>query len=309
MATSGVRLVLKFNLDAGFKITGWSESFDLIYADIPSAVAAIDAINTFVQKRLFCLGAGVTLESSTLIAYPAGVIVPPTPRRNTYPLPVPPLKKGASLYNTKLSVGEDQANSDYAQTVLYFSVATSPAIAPQYRRNVWIAGFPDAASDTQQPQPTVGPWNTPFNAFRLAMSTDDTVQPAVPSIMAIRSVDRTAGNAIKPVTAYDAATNVYTVPAHGFVAGQLVIAEGFRAKAGETIPKGQYRVDFKTNDTFKLVGAAVVTARMPQGGFRAVIYVWNAAVQATQIGFSKRNKGRPFGQSVGRRSKPRTNRS
>lgn len=309
MATSGVRLVMKYNLDAGFKITGWSESYDLIYADIPSAVAAIGLINEFVRLRIFCLGAGVTLESTTLIAYPAGVIVPPAPRRNTFPLPVPPLKKGAQLYNAKLAAGTDQGNSDYAQTVLYFSVATSPAIAPQYRRNVWIAGFPDAASDTQEAQPTVGPWNTAFEAFRQAMQTNVTVDPAVPSIMAIRSVDRTGGNPIKAVTAYDPATLVYTSPAHGFIAGQLVIAEGFRGQAGQTIPKGQYRIVVLTADTFKLVGGVAVTARMPQGGFRSVVYVWNAAVQATQIGFSKRNKGRPFGQSVGRRSKPRTNRA
>jgi len=311
MATTGVRLTLKFDLSQGLKYAGWSESYDLNFSTIASATndTNMGLIEAFIAARLNCLGEGVVCVSATLIADAGGVIVPPRPRRATVQLVVPsPIDStpGQTVYNPALG----QFPADFSTTVLYFSLTTDQGVVPVYRRNMWIAGIPDASSDTSQIQPLAGVWRTAFAAFLSQLFPQiQKTKLQTTSIIAIRSVDQSGANPVFPCTSYAGVLNQYTVPAHPFATGQLIEAIGFRAKAGQSVPRGQYKCVKVDANTISLSGANVATASIPPGGFRPVRYVWNPCKLAVQEGFSKRNKGRPFELLVGRRPTPRTFRS
>lgn len=299
MASAGVRLTLNFVLPEGIKIGGWSESYDLIYTTLPQAIASMATINAFVSARCYCLGTGVVCTEAVLSANPGGIIVPPVARRATLQIPVlnPGSNDGAPFYNKALMTYP----ADYGTTVLYWSLQTDPNAPPVYRRNLWIAGIPDACDSTNEILPVAGPWNTAFGIFSTYMQPGPTTKTAGLQIVTIRSVDRSGANPFRPCTGYNFTNFQFTVPAHGFLAGQLIVAEGFRAAPGGRAPRGQYKVIYIDQNTIALSGAGISNATIPPGGFRAVVYVWNNVATATLLGFSKRNKGRPRNLLVGRR--------
>lgn len=299
MSSAGVRLTMSFDLPQSIKIGGWSESYDLIYTTLPQAIAAIGTINAFMSARCYCLGTGVTLIEAFLSANPGGIIVPPVARRATIQIPVlnAGINDGLPFYNKALMTYP----ADFGSTVLYWSLQTDPNAPPVYRRNLWIAGIPDACDATNAALPVAGPWNTAFGIFGTYMQPGPTLKTAGQQIVTIRSVDRSGANPIKLATGYNPTNFQFTVPAHGFLQGQLIVAEGFRALPGGKAPRGQYKVIYIDANTIALAGAGLSTATIPPGGFRAVVYTWNPITSAEILGFSKRNKGRPRNLLVGRR--------
>lgn len=308
MAASGVRLTLDFNLTQGQKEGGWSESWDTIYGNLSDAQVAKTAIANFILARLYCLGTGVELVGAKLTADPGGAIVPPRPRRATQLLPVPaynPAQAAAFAYNKALVTYP----ADYATNVLYYDLRTASNVTPSYRKSYWMAGIPDASDDTRSIQPVAGAWINYFETFRQAMQANGPSNPPTPSILTIRSIDKSNNNPFKRCSGYNATNKQFTVVGHGFADGQLINAEGFTGVPGGNVPKGTYKCIRIDADTIALARAQVTTAIIPPGGFRALVYVWNPVATATQIGFSKRNKGRPFNLLVGKRRVSKTAKS
>ncbi len=125
----------------------------------------------------------------------------------------------------------------------------------------------------------------------------------------IRSTNRDAA-ALKNCTAWNLGANTYTVPAHGFAQNQPVTAVGMTTAPGGSCPRGTYLVGPPINaDTISLQGAVAPTAPIHTGSFRAATKVFNLVKSVQQIGFTKRNHGRPFGALVGRQSKKKTKRA
>src|SRR5205807_2179183 len=174
----------------------------------------------------------------------------PPPRRSTLalPLPVPPTPGNA--YNKALSPSAPGPGNDYyadfAPTCYYISLQTNLSTTPVYRRNVWLAGLPDIADETASATIVDTPTWTAVKAFLNALSNGNYVGGisgnAAKNTVSIRSIDRSNGNPIKQVTAWNLAQNTYTVPAHGFVVGQPILAEGMKTFPSGSCPRGRYLV-------------------------------------------------------------------
>jgi hypothetical protein len=302
MANSAVKCVIGFSFTQSGKAVGWSEGYDTSFgtlAGIPFPFSGL--IYNFVLARLYCLGTGVLNSFVKFVEFAPGIIVPGTTRRNTMLYPgIPPTNfLTAQYYNPALSTYP----ADYAQTTLNMKLRTSLTSTPVYNRSVWLAGIPDACDASNSNLPVAGPWNTAFGNMQSYF------QGFFGNLIMIRSVDRSNANPIKPCTNVGTTGLTYTVTAHGFVQGQLVVAEGWRGNPPGVVPRGQYRVGVIDANTISLQGAGAATSLSALGGFRAVVYVWNACDTAIIQGFSKRNKGRPFAQQRGRRAVSRTRRS
>lgn len=301
-ASTGVRLLLKFNFAQEIRPCGWSEGYDLGYADLPTAVAAINGINAFIQDRLALLGIGPYLAGATLSAYVQPVTPGAAPqRRPVLAIPVPPTPAEGVAYNTKLSASDPGSLADFSPTVMYVSCQTALSGSPVYRRNLWIAGLPDGSDQTNSNTVTLPAIVNIWDKFLNDLSNGATSTASRQGI-SIRSIDRSAGNPIKQCTGWNLVANTYTVPAHGFVLGQPILAEGMKTAPGGSCPRGRYLVSAVVDaNTIALAGSLPPTAPTRLGGFRAAIVTFNQIAVATPEGFTKRNKGRLFFQSVGRR--------
>jgi len=310
-SATGVRLTLKFNFPQLIRIAGWSESYDMGFSTLAVAVANITAINAFIRDRCNLLGIGPYCVSATLSAYvqPLPLNAPPI-RRSTLALPVPSVPAAGFAYNLSfITTPDGKYQADFAPTVLYISMQTSLSGVPVYRRNVWLAGLPDGSDQTNSGQVTEANTLAALNKFLTDLNGTGTTLGAGCSI-AIRSIDRSGTNPLKACTAWDIATGVYTVPAHGFLPNQPIIAEGMKTVLGGFCPKGRYLVaTVPTTDTLTLQGARLPTVPKKFGAFRAAIVTFNGVTVVNPLGFTKRDKGRPSGLSVGRQPRKTTQRA
>lgn len=311
-ATQGVRIIFTFNLSQGIRIAGWSESYDLIYATIAQATTSgATAITNFITRRLNCLGCGVLCESITLSQDLGGPLVPPMPRRATYAWPVPPALASSGFASLPVySVQLSNYPADFSTTVYYISLQTDPSVTPFYRRNIWIAGAPDAADQTTFPNMALPIWQPLLNAFLNVLAPQGSAGASTTAIAAIRSVDASSGNPIFQATAVDATGTIITLGppyANNFIKNQVVVAEGWRAKPGGLVPHGRYKVQPLSATTIGLLNTSeAISGVQVTGGFRAVRPVWNPALIANAVGWTKRDKGGPFGEPVGRHKRPKT---
>lgn len=302
-SATGVRLTMKFNFGQQIRANGWSEELDLGYADIPTAINAGNQIQALLNDRVHCLGAGPLMVSATLAAYvqPATPGAPPQ-RKNTVALPVPTFPPEGQAYNKAFN-GTVISTADYATTVFYISLQTNLSGSPVYRRNYWMAGIPDEADRTSVAQIIDPATLAAVNKYIGDLQNTNATLGGKNSI-SVRSIDRSNANPIKLCTAWNIALNTYTVPAHGFVQNQPIIAEGMVTIPGGTAPRGRYLVGSVVDaNTITLMGAGPPTAPKKTGGFRAAILTFNQVALANPVGFTKRDKGRPSGLSVGRRRK------
>jgi hypothetical protein len=305
-STTSVRLTLKFNFAQLIRNSGWSENYVLGYADLATANANLPNINQFILDRLQCLGIGPYLASATLTALtqPATPGAPPQ-RRNTLAIPVPSLPLPGEAYNKSFDPAKKDYLADFSPTVMYVALQTALSGTPVYRRNCWLAGLPDGADQTNSGTVTDGVVLPPFQRFLGDLANTQLTNGAKNSV-SIGSIDRSLGNPVKQCTAWNIGANTYTVPNHGFVPGQPVLAEGMRTVLGGRCPKGRYLIAATPDvNTIALQASAPPTAAVKFGGFRAAVYVYNTIDNATAKGFTKRDKGRPSGLAVGRRSTPR----
>jgi hypothetical protein len=306
---TGVRITLKFNFPQQIRFCGWSENIDTTYADLPTAIAALSAINAFIADRLQCLGVGPILVEAVLTGY----VQPLTPgarpvRRSTISLVIPPPPPPGNAYNKNFN-GSTPATADYGPTVYYIALQTNPSTNPVYHRNYWMAGLPDVADITDSPtivdpatQVAVTKWLGDLNNTNASLGGKNNV--------AIRSIDRSGANPVKPCTAWIPGLLEYTVPLHGFVVGQPIVAEGMTCVKPGFAPRGRYLVGTVVDaNTITLAGGTTPSTPINTGGFRPAIYTFNNVTVATPQGFTKRNKGRPFGLSLGRRRAPVTKRA
>jgi hypothetical protein len=310
MSSTGTRLTLKFNFPQQIRYCGWSESYDLGYGSLAIAIAASPAIAAFIVDRCACLGMGPVLVEAVLSGY-AQPLTPGAPpvRRSTLSFPLPPTPPAGQAYN-KLFPGTDTYDADYGTTVLLLSAQTSLSGVPVYNRSIWIAGLPDAADLTSNLTLT-----DPATAQAVAKFVGDLNNTNATlggkNNVSIRSVDRSGANAVKPCTAWNNGPPLtFTIPAHGFASGQPIQAEGCVVAMGGTAPRGRYLVASVIDaNTITIAGLTSVSIPIHTGGFRASVIAFNK-IEVVQIqGMTKRNKGRPFGLSVGRRPKARTKRA
>jgi hypothetical protein len=305
MANSGVSLRLSFNFPQLIRGCGWTETYDTGYASLPAAIAGQANLLAFMTARTNCLGIGPVLVEAEIGDYtpPVHPGDPPV-RRNTLLLQVPPFPTPTYAYNTAFESPDWDA--DYGTTVLYISLQTNLSNTPIYRRSCWIAGLPDAADLTESLVLTDPATQTAVNAFLNCLKNFGNGAGAKNTI-SIRSVARGTGNPIMPCTAWNPLALSYTVPFHGFVENQPIVALGMRTVPGGSCPRGKYLVGTVIDaSTFTLQGAGPPTAAIKTGGFKPWILTWNAVATAFQTGMTKRNKGRPSGLSVGRAKKKRT---
>jgi hypothetical protein len=305
-STAGVRLLLDFNFAQQIRNAGWSEELDTTFADLPTAIGAKDNFVAYMTDRVNCLGAGPLLVSATLISYvqPVTPNAPPL-RRASVSIEVPPFPPAGMAYNKAFNP-TTPFTADFAPTVFYISLQTDLLGTPVYRRNYWVAGLPDIADQSNTNQ-ILDPATLTAVKRLLADLANTGPQLGAKCRFAIRSVDRSGANASKPCTAINLPANTYTVPAHGFAAGQPILAIGFKAELGGIAPRGNYLVGAVVDaNTISLQGAVAPTPPQKLGAFRAKVFTWNTISVATPEGFTKRNKGRPFELSVGRRRRPTT---
>lgn len=304
-SATGVRLTLRFNFPSVIHNCGWSESYDLGYADLPTANAAKNAINALINLRLQTLGAGPVLVSAFLAAYVVPTPVGSAPiRRVTLALPVPALPTNygfGSTYNKDLT----GMPADYGPTCYYMSAQTNLAGTPVYRRNIWLAGLADAADEASTTAILGGFTQTAVVNFQNALIGKGGTLAASNNV-SVRSIDRSGGNPVKNCTAWNNGPPVtFTVPGHGFLVNQPVLAEGMKTTPGGSCPRGRYLIAAVIDaNTISLQGAGTPTAPLRTGGFRAAVYTYNAITNIIGAGFSKRNKGRPSNLAVGRRRTP-----
>lgn len=304
-SATGVRLTLKFNFAQLIRNSGWSEGYDTGYADLPTAVANVANITQFMYDRVYCLGVGPYLASATLSDYkqPLTPGAPPQ-RRNTLALPVFALPQPGDAYNKAFNGSNPAFLADFSPTVLYIAVQTALSGTPVYRRNVWIAALPDGSDQTNSGTVTDAATLTALNKFLKALS-NDTTQNSGKNSISIRSIDRSGANPVKNCTAWNTPANTYTVPNHGFVQNQPIIAEGMKTFPGGKCPRGRYLVGVVLDvNTIALAGSSLPTAPLKTGGFRAAIVTFTQLDSAQPRGFTKRDKGRPSGLAVGRRRTP-----
>lgn len=305
-SSTGVRLTMKFNFGQQIRAAGWSESYDLGFTDLPTAIAAVKNIQALLVDRAFCLGAGPLMVEAVL----AGFTQPATPgapsvRRSTVSLQVPAYPPAGQAYNKAFNPSKP-FTADFAPTVLYIQMQTTLSATPVYFRNAWLAGLPDIADETDSI--TIVEPNT-LAAVQKFLGDLNNTNPTLGGgcSVSVRSIDRSNVNPVKLCTAWNLGANSYTVPAHGFVANQPILAEGMRVAKGGTAPRGRYLVGTVIDaNTITLQGAGVPSVPVKTGGFRAAIIVFNVCASAIQQGFTKRDKGRPSGLSVGRRRTPAT---
>lgn len=309
-SATGVRLTLKFNFNQEIRACGWSESYDLGFASLASAVAASANIAQFILDRCFCLGMGPILVEAVLSAFVQPVTPGAAPaRRATISFPVPNPPAAGNAYNKALSK-DDTYDADYSTTVLFLSAQTNLSDPVVYRRTFWLAGLPDCADLTSQLRLTDTPTQQAVTKFSGDLNNSNTTLGGKCTV-SVRSIDRSAGNPIKPITGWAAGPPVvFTLPAHGFVVGQPVIAEGMTVEPGGTALRGRYLVSVVVDvNTLQLGGVTSIGVAVKPGGLRAAIITFTPIQVVFTEGMTKRNKGRPSGLSVGRRRRPRTARA
>jgi hypothetical protein len=308
---TAVRLLLKFNFAQKIRLAGWSEGYDLGFADLATATADANLpnINAFILDRLQLLGVGPYLVEAVLSGYiqPANPGDPP-PRRSSLSIPIPPPPPEGSAYNKAwLSDSVRDGAADFVTTDLYVSCETALTSVPVYHRNLWISGLPDQVTKTDVVIPN-DPALVPLLTRFLGDLTGTNNTNAAKCSVQIRSINR--GPALKVCTAWNLAANTYTVPAHGFAQNQPVVAEGMTTQRGGSCPRGRYLVGPPIDaNTISLQGSTPPTAPIHTGAFRAAGVVFNALKVAIPQGMTKRNHGGPFGVLRGRRRRPATSRA
>lgn len=309
--TTAVRLTMTFNFPQRIRGTGWTESIDMGYTDVRTAINNKPFLDAFLVTRCNCLGIGPVLVEARLY----GLVQPPTPnapppRRVSVSYPVPQQPNFGIAYNKSFGAAQPGEKNpyaaDFAPTAYYVNLQTDLTGTPVYHRNYWLAGLPDVADETDSPN-IVDPVTAPFvqlylNALMNFAPAQGIQANACKNNVCIRSVDSSGANPIKQCTAWNINVNTYTVPAHGFLIGQPIIAEGMKTQVGGSCPRGRYLVASKPDDdTLTLQGAGVPTPPLKLGGFRAATKVFNTVSVATGEGFTNKKKGRPLQPSVGRR--------
>jgi hypothetical protein len=313
-SSTACRLILKINFPQQIRNAGWTESYDMSFADLPTAVANGNKIAAFVWDRLQCLGIGPLMVSGRIY----GFVQPTTPgappvRRSSVPMPLPNQPQHGTCYNKAFSVADSPTtpySSDYATSDLYLNLTTTLSSTPVYQRNLWLAGLPDIADLTSSNVLTDSLTKQAVQTF-IDDLTGVRKTLAGQCGICIRSVDRSGGNAIKPCTGWTTTAPLqFTVPAHGFALGQPVQALGMSVAPGGYAPRGRYLVSQIIDaNTIALAGVNQLSPAIKTGGFRPSIVTFNPVQVALIQGMTKRDKGRPFGLSVGRRPKRRTQRA
>ena len=301
-----VKVTMFFNLGEGHQNCGWSES----YVDQSSTL--LQAANNWFSNQsayigstqpvptglLRCqsLGAGVVMQGARLTLLVAGR--PPVPSVKRQILDIGPI---ASVLNSAISYNIFMLAhpSDYGEVKLLLranAIASSPY---PYVRTMWLGGLADDATSSEQPQLLPGPWSTPITQFINSMIKNSL----------LTDIDHSSGNPPAQVQAFIQTTGlITTVNPHGFLLGNKVIATGFKGQAGQPIPKGVYTVvEVPSASTFNIAFTPNPNYTVaPTGGFfRAVSFVYPAIGFISTLGVTKRNVGRPFDLSVGRRPKVR----
>lgn len=297
----GMRLLMRFNQQGAVRANGWSE---LIFTPTEDLKVAEDRFfsgeDCYTNRRLNLLGAGVLNVYNTITWIPDGVPSIGPQRRVVKPKAGTPAflvpGGGFPYYNPDLK----DLLADFSQEVQMYRLSTDPTGGVVYTRSLWLAGSPDFNQDISYPEFAPGSVTRALDAFKAMMTS---------GLYGMQVVDHGGTNPLKICSHYDGGTGTYTVTGHGFTEGQRIIAAGFRAPAGSTAAKGQYRVFVVDANNIQLHGSRNASSYDVLGGFRLFKLVTVPIKGMDRRGVTNKKHGRIFGQPVGRRSKPKTPRS
>jgi hypothetical protein len=287
-----VKLTMFFQAGQDPRVVGWSENVYLNYANVANAQFEVTDPQGYCAKRVQMLGVNVVNSANRLTQVNTGPPPVNPVRRNTVLLAglTPTVSvAGLVIYNKLLA----SFTADFAQTVWLLRLLNSQADPILYSRSFWVRALPDLAQETDIPAPVAGAWQTAIVAWQNYVENSGKI--------VLQVDDRSGANPIKPCTAYNGPLNQYTVPAHGFVNGNLVVAEGWRGVAGARLPRGQYRVGVVDANTITLVGGLPLGTVTVLGGFKLVSYQFPGVATIIARGFTNKKVGRPFGLLAGRR--------
>jgi len=289
----------------GSRSIGWTESLVLSSANFTAATLELENPDGILTKRCRCFGSGVVNTENRLTLLPAAALLPIVPTRRAVTIVDGLTPAGATnsqqVFSRAPYYNPNNANfpADFGQSVYMVRFSTSVNNAPVYVRTFWMSGFPDAAQNIDSAILTQGG------------SRGDLLQflSAVVRIGQIASQDRSNAFPFQQVASYNVGTNVYTLPAHGYVTGTRVDALNWRASPGAVVPRGQYRVTKITDDTFSLQRSAFLSGEYQLGGFRKVAVVYNNITSYTLRSFTNKKRGRPIGELRGRQSRQTSTRA
>jgi hypothetical protein len=299
-----VALTMTFIEAQGGRSPGWSETVVLPNTTVADTSANTANCYAYMKTRCFMLGTGVVNNYAKLTLLAAGrPSIHPVRRLENLLVPFVPVVgtvAGLPYYNflTKL------LPADFSQQVYLIRFYTDPTVFPQFFRSFWIAGIPDAITDIESPIPLAGAWWTAYGAWKAFV-----LGIAPNAGILIAGNDRSAGNPPFTCTIYDGATGKLTLPGNDLLTGQQVEAIGWRAFAGGTVPRGNYKVTVNSDGTVNLQGAQLFKSIKTLGAIRPVSWVYTPVVDYETRGWTNKKKGRPFGQLRGRRSVSRTARA
>jgi hypothetical protein len=296
------QVTLMFQQSQVIRTPGWSETYYTNDNNLGACASAEQLNNSWLNRRLNLLGAGAVCSYVRIALVLAGPPAPGGGRRSVEIINGPPAQPGSGsgpVYNPDL-IGSP---ADFAGTVYMNRAATDPAGTPVYARSLWFRGIPDNIDTTVSGGPLAGPWLNAYSLFQ-AIATN-----AVASRYVLRVNDHGPGNPSKLCTDQVGGPTQYTVPAHGFLQGQIVVANAFRAGPGGVVPKGQYKVNVINAQTISLQNGKPTSNVTALGSFRLLSYAFPLLNNLLGRGFTIKKAGRPFGQLVGRRRTPRSSRA
>lgn len=256
---------------------GWSENF--YTAD--SSFATATASSAILRGALGAIHGRQTLYQATRV----------TKLDDVTNIPV----RLSSLDEPTSSLGFNSAvpfsySTDYPTTAI--------AIRAQYTdgkiSTQWLKGIPDGVFEAGQPLGSGLPdFTARIDAFMSVLNSG-----ASPWRMRLLS----GASVNQHFTSFDWTIGQVTIPNHGFTAGQLIGVKGARGVNSEQI-NGRWRVEAPTANTFFLAGfsATTMTPALTNGcvAYNVTYGLYKANWSVLRV--SKRNVGRPFGSTSGRR--------
>lgn len=288
-------LTMLFQQQNGRAPTGWTESYGLAISTLDPGILQNIRVSFFIQARLGMLATGVEHVGSRFTLLPDGP--PPIPQPPNQSLIQPGTSpqfdtNGQPFYNPLLRAFD----TDFAGTIYQLRLRTAPTDGVVYSRRLIFSGLPDAFDTPLNSRMLPGPWGAAVSRFEAQFVGNG-------AIAALRSFDRSAGFPNLLCTGIDVTGLIYTVPLHGFVNRSVVNASRFKITKGGIRPAGLYRVLVIDANTFSLQGALPATKVSKLGYFRVVSWLSVPFAAIIDRSFANKKRGRPFGLSVGKRSK------
>lgn len=282
-----VRMQMFFNMTgAGSRSAGWSETH---YSFTAATLAgALTNLQILAGVRSLLLGAGVTLRYMRVSD--DDIFRDSRSQQGI----MPNIGPDGPWYNPAFRLQP----ADFAYAAGYSRLQGNSDF---YNRTLYLSGIPDVGQDILHPNPTGAAWLMFYDAFRTELLSGKYGFKV-----------QLVGGAAAPVQISGLAAGVFTTAgAHGLAINDSVKIRGFLPKtgvAGLNNPNGAWRVSaIPSATTFGLLGYTQLAFTPTRFGvLRKVVYVVTDYRRMSDVLFTKKSRGRPFGLLVGRRRRRAT---